>query len=152
MNLTNTLRNRACPRTGALTSLALVERRLAVGPPYTITCLIPDYSLGARKVTSGYERTSLRGVVDSNEATCDRYPSSTLRAPMASSKSVLDTLEVDSNDERPVGVLYKVLIIGDSGVGKTALLTRFCEERFQSTFMSTVGERCSRLTSCTGLG
>ena len=37
-------------------------------------------------------------------------------------------------------VIYKVLVIGDSNVGKTALLTRFCESRFQSSFMSTVGE------------
>ena len=36
--------------------------------------------------------------------------------------------------------IYKILIIGDSNVGKTALLTRFVEGRFQSVFMSTVGE------------
>ena len=36
--------------------------------------------------------------------------------------------------------IYKILIIGDSNVGKTALLTRFVEGRFQTVFMSTVGE------------
>lgn len=43
--------------------------------------------------------------------------------------------------------IYKILIIGDSNVGKTALLTRFVEGRFQSVFMSTVGEGCSSATS-----
>lgn len=42
--------------------------------------------------------------------------------------------------DRDVDQIYKLLVIGDSNVGKTTLLTRFCEDRFQSTFMSTVGE------------
>lgn len=48
--------------------------------------------------------------------------------------------EVEIVSERQFDLVYKVLIIGDSNVGKTALLTRFCEGRFQSSFMSTVGE------------
>ena len=43
-------------------------------------------------------------------------------------------------EEKQYKQIYKVLIIGDSNVGKTALLTRFVEGRFQSAFMSTVGE------------
>ena len=57
---------------------------------------------------------------------------------MASSLSRRTDVEVDS--QQNFDVIYKVLIIGDSNVGKTALLTRFCEGRFQSSFMSTVGE------------
>jgi len=48
--------------------------------------------------------------------------------------------EVDIDSHRNFDLIYKVLIIGDSSVGKTALLTRFCEGRFQSSFMSTVGK------------
>ena len=36
---------------------------------------------------------------------------------------------------------YKILVIGDSGVGKTALLHRYCDSTFQtSSFVATVGK------------
>mmetsp|Transcript_14064 Transcript_14064/g.21933 ORF Transcript_14064/g.21933 Transcript_14064/m.21933 type:complete len:208 (+) Transcript_14064:56-679(+) len=35
--------------------------------------------------------------------------------------------------------LYKVLTIGDSGVGKTSLLLRFCDDAFSDSFITTVG-------------
>lgn len=36
--------------------------------------------------------------------------------------------------------LFKLLLIGDSGVGKTCLLFRFSEDAFNTTFLSTIGE------------
>lgn len=35
--------------------------------------------------------------------------------------------------------LFKLLLIGDSGVGKTSILFRFSEEEFNSTFIATIG-------------
>lgn len=35
--------------------------------------------------------------------------------------------------------LIKILLIGDSGVGKTNVLLRFCENNFQQTYLSTIG-------------
>jgi len=35
--------------------------------------------------------------------------------------------------------LLKLLLVGDSGVGKTCLLLRFVEKTFQSSFISTIG-------------
>ncbi|CAD8164511.1 unnamed protein product [Paramecium pentaurelia] len=35
--------------------------------------------------------------------------------------------------------LIKILLIGDSGVGKTNVLLRFCENNFQPTYLSTIG-------------
>lgn len=37
--------------------------------------------------------------------------------------------------------LFKLLLIGDSGVGKTCVLFRFSEDAFNSTFISTIGSR-----------
>ena len=37
--------------------------------------------------------------------------------------------------------LFKLLLIGDSGVGKTCILVRFSEDAFNSTFISTIGKR-----------
>lgn len=36
-------------------------------------------------------------------------------------------------------LLFKLLLIGDSGVGKTALLFRFSDDAFNTTFISTIG-------------
>lgn len=46
-------------------------------------------------------------------------------------------------EEKHFKQIFKILIIGDSNVGKTALMTRYVEGRFQSAFMSTVGEYIS---------
>lgn len=35
--------------------------------------------------------------------------------------------------------LFKLLLIGDSGVGKTCVLFRFSEDAFNTTFISTIG-------------
>lgn len=36
-------------------------------------------------------------------------------------------------------LLFKLLLIGDSGVGKTCILFRFSDDAFNSTFISTIG-------------
>jgi len=36
-------------------------------------------------------------------------------------------------------LIFKVLILGDSGVGKTSLLVRFCDDDFVSAHVATVG-------------
>ena len=35
--------------------------------------------------------------------------------------------------------MFKTLIVGNSGVGKTAFLVRYTEDRYVSSFVSTVG-------------
>ena len=35
--------------------------------------------------------------------------------------------------------MVKLIIIGDSGVGKTNILTRFCENIFKETHVATIG-------------
>ncbi len=36
-------------------------------------------------------------------------------------------------------LLFKILIIGDSGVGKTNILTRFTEGIFKNSYVATIG-------------
>lgn len=36
-------------------------------------------------------------------------------------------------------LLFKLLLIGDSGVGKTCVLFRFSDDAFTTTFISTIG-------------
>ena len=36
-------------------------------------------------------------------------------------------------------VTLKYLVVGDSGVGKTSLLVRYCEDSFQTDYLSTIG-------------
>jgi small GTP-binding protein len=35
--------------------------------------------------------------------------------------------------------LYKVLLIGEAGVGKTALLRRFCDDTYGESYLCTIG-------------
>ena len=37
--------------------------------------------------------------------------------------------------------LFKLILKGDSGVGKTCILTRFSEDVFKETFISTIGNK-----------
>ncbi|KAL2309358.1 hypothetical protein Nmel_005554 [Mimus melanotis] len=37
-------------------------------------------------------------------------------------------------------LLFKLLLIGDSGVGKTCVLFRFSDDAFNTTFISTIDE------------
>lgn len=41
--------------------------------------------------------------------------------------------------------LFKLLLIGDSGVGKTSVLFRFSEDAFNTTFISTIGKPTKNL-------
>ena len=36
-------------------------------------------------------------------------------------------------------LLFKLLLIGDSGVGKTCILFRFSDDAFNASFISTIG-------------
>jgi len=44
-----------------------------------------------------------------------------------------------NNAARTYDYLLKLLLIGDSGVGKTCLLFRFAEDKFNNAFISTIG-------------
>ena len=37
-------------------------------------------------------------------------------------------------------LLYKLLLIGDTGVGKICMIVRYVDETFQDTFATTIGE------------
>ena len=41
-------------------------------------------------------------------------------------------------------LIIKLLIIGDSAVGKTNILTKFCENKYNTNFVSTVGNYLSK--------
>ena len=37
--------------------------------------------------------------------------------------------------------LFKLLLIGESGAGKTCILVRYAEDAYNSTFISTIGKQ-----------
>ncbi|KAJ6664208.1 hypothetical protein lerEdw1_008426 [Lerista edwardsae] len=47
--------------------------------------------------------------------------------------------------------LFKLLLIGDSGVGKTCLLFRFSEDAFNTTFISTIEFKLTQYISYAGI-
>lgn len=46
----------------------------------------------------------------------------------------------DEMAKKTYDLLFKLLLIGDSGVGKTCILFRFSDDAFSTTFISTIGE------------
>lgn len=40
---------------------------------------------------------------------------------------------------KPKNTTLKFLVVGDSGVGKTSLLVRYCDDSFQTDYLSTIG-------------
>jgi len=50
-------------------------------------------------------------------------------------------LAVINMAKKTYDLLFKLLLIGDSGVGKTCLLFRFSDDAFNTTFISTIGSR-----------
>lgn len=44
-----------------------------------------------------------------------------------------------NKNKNPHDVVLKVIIIGDSGVGKTNILTRYCEGIFKESYVATIG-------------
>ena len=42
------------------------------------------------------------------------------------------------------GVLKKIVLLGDSAVGKTSLIRRFVDERFEDEYISTIGTKVSK--------
>lgn len=57
--------------------------------------------------------------------------------------------EEGQRDKHSHDMLAKVLVIGDGGVGKTALITRFTEDRFVVSYTATIGvDFKSRVVRC----
>lgn len=52
---------------------------------------------------------------------------------------LLLTTQIDTMAKKTYDLLFKLLLIGDSGVGKTCLLFRFSDDAFNTTFISTIG-------------
>ena len=42
---------------------------------------------------------------------------------------------------------FELIVIGDSGVGKTCILLRYADDMFKMTFMSTIGKPPSARTT-----
>ena len=54
-----------------------------------------------------------------------------------------------NGDKREHDRMAKVLVIGDGGVGKTAMISRFTDDRFEISYTATIGvDFKSKLVKC----
>mmetsp|Transcript_11465 Transcript_11465/g.19401 ORF Transcript_11465/g.19401 Transcript_11465/m.19401 type:complete len:84 (+) Transcript_11465:46-297(+) len=45
----------------------------------------------------------------------------------------------DEDDEEPENLSYKIIILGDPAVGKSQLISRYCEDFFSKNYKKTIG-------------
>ena len=50
-----------------------------------------------------------------------------------------ETMSITPRQQQQVDYSFKILIIGESAVGKTAILERYCEDEFHDDLISTIG-------------
>ena len=53
--------------------------------------------------------------------------------------SKLSNIDDDDEDDNENTLSYKIILLGDTTVGKTSLIVRFCDEQFFETSNSTIG-------------
>lgn len=69
-------------------------------------------------------------------AATNRFPSSRHRHPIT--HLYLNTMS-GKTPSRAFDMIMKLLLVGDSGVGKSCLLLRFVEDKFNTSFITTIG-------------
>ena len=45
----------------------------------------------------------------------------------------------DEEDEEPENLQYKIVVLGNGTVGKTSLISRFCQDQFARSYKQTIG-------------
>ena len=45
----------------------------------------------------------------------------------------------DKNQKQEYDNLFKILLLGETGVGKSSIIVRYCDDKFHNTYMSTIG-------------
>ena len=63
----------------------------------------------------------------------------TLSCPLQTTLLPAETVAAAAMAKKSYDLLFKLLLIGDSGVGKTCILFRFSDDAFNNTFISTIG-------------
>lgn len=52
-------------------------------------------------------------------------------------RTISRSMSIDNKSDQ--SYLAKILVIGDGGVGKTSLITRFTEDKFNTSYTATIG-------------
>lgn len=83
-------------------------------------------------------------VARARKIVCFDDPLPTQRLSLSNLYMSTDILLPPDGAHKKAATTYKILIIGDSNVGKTSLLNRYCDDSFpSSTLIATVGKKAS---------
>ncbi|KAH3762276.1 RAB GTPase protein 1A [Pelomyxa schiedti] len=92
------------------------------------------------------EQSARRGLIESSSVNSSSDSSSSCSTTSSEDDSCATAISPQVSD---CDYTFKILIIGDCGVGKSCLLLKFTEDRFTNTFVSTIGaDYKSRTVQC----
>ena len=54
-------------------------------------------------------------------------------------EKMIENIEKIEDYQTPHKYLFRLCLLGDAGVGKTSLITRFCDDSFKENYNNTIG-------------
>ena len=74
-----------------------------------------------------------------NDTNNNNYEDNNYNLDEEDEEKMVESIEKIEDYQTPHKYLFRICLLGDAGVGKTSLLTRFCDDSFKENYNNTIG-------------